>query len=68
MESVYIREQDKIAERIRNLEKGKKELLEEIEILKKRLAALENERQSLSVSTQHKKPIRKRKKAIETPV
>lgn len=68
METVYIREQDKIAERIRNLEKGKKELLEEIEILKKRLAALENERQSPSESTQQEKPVRKRKKAVETPV
>ncbi len=54
METVFVREQDKVQERIRNLEKGKKELQEELTILKLRLAALENERKSLGEPTGQK--------------
>jgi len=71
METIFVREQDKVAEKIRRLERDNKDLKGEIGILKLRLAALEaqgNERKPSSEPTGSKTAVRKGKKAVTPAV
>jgi len=68
MGTIFVREQDKVAEKIRRLERDNKDLQGEINILKLRLAALENERKPLSEPTGSKTAVRKGKKAVAPAV
>ncbi len=68
--SIYVREQDRLEERIRKLEQENKSLNGELKTVKLRLAQLENERQPSGRQTEEPGPaaVRKRKKASTASV